>query len=174
MKNAITFLIIFGLGAVTYALLMHFFTPNVPVDEKGVDRSPTSSLETANENASVLKDQEEKEPERPVVITPDGSLLDGPFVIFDADGKDTGATVEIVRSPEETLIQFKDLQQSYNASTNIYFANDLDATDHFNLGAAHKGSDIYGIPLDADLESYSYILIYDTLLEETLSYAKIK
>jgi hypothetical protein len=176
MKNVIIFIIIFGLGALTYGLLIQLFSPKMPGAEEDIDRAPTTTLQTTLDEADAIPEQEEKEPERPVVITPDGSLLDGPFVIFDKDGKETGGTVQIIRSPEETLLQFEDWKGSYSGASHVYFSNDLNANEYYNLGPAKMTEDylIYGIPLDAKLDSYSYILIYDTQLDETKYYSKIR
>jgi len=176
MKNLITFILIFGLGALFYALLMHFFVPAQNTDSPNIDQTSTTTAEEKTEVTPVIAQQEEKEPETPVVITEDGSLLDGPFVIFNKQGEDTGATVRIIRSPEEMLLQFENWNEAYSPASHVYFSSDMNATEFFNLGPAKMSEDylIYGIPLDAQLEDYRYVLVYQTQLEETLYYAKIR
>lgn len=175
MKQLFTFIVIFGLGAITYALLNTFvFEPKVAPEE-----TPEVSLPEFEASPAETDIEDLDEPmvaEDTTTIAPDGSLLDGPFIIFDAEGKRTEATVEIVRSPEERLLQFEDLSFPLSDASRIYFATDRTASTFFDLAPAamETGVYIYGIPLDADLGAYDYILIYDTQLAETLYYAKIQ
>ncbi len=108
MKKLLTFIAIFGLGAITFALLnMYILNPQeVPKEATPVIETPV----TNDTPVTPAKEMEEELPPTTTTITPDGSLLDGPFIIFDSKGNKTEATVEIVRSPEETLLQFSEFE----------------------------------------------------------------
>ncbi len=172
MKKILLFIVIFGLGALFYAFVARMIdTPKV------AEETPTEEATTTITVTTSLDDEEEVAlEETPVVITPDGSLLDGPFVVFTSDGKETDATVRLVRSPEERLLQFENWNEPYAAASHVYFASDKKATEKFDLGPAHMNDDylIYGIPLDADLGAYNYILIYQTQTGQIEYYARIQ
>jgi hypothetical protein len=174
MKNAVLFVIIFGLGALFYALLIHFFTPQESKETKILQQNATTTMhiETPPIEDAIVAEQEKK---TPVLVTSDGSLLDGPFPLYTKAGEKTNGTVRIIRSPEETLLQFENFNEPYSPASHVYFASDLQASAYFNLGPAKMTEDhlIYGIPLDAHLENYSYVLIYQTQLDEVEYYAVI-
>jgi hypothetical protein len=174
MKTAVLFIVIFGLGALTYALLSSFLLPKVEKPDTTAQQ-PSTTTPVAIESEAAKEETTPVE-ETPVTITEDGSLLDGPFRILNKDGEETGATVRIIRSPEETLLQFENWDEKYSPASHVYFAGDLQASNFFNLGPAKMSEEylVYGIPLDASLELYSYILIYQTQTEEVEYYAKIK
>ncbi len=175
MKNAIIAIVIFGLGALFYALLSSFFTAP-KADVEVTDQTPSSTLPAVIEEEETSSKAEEEKVESPVVVTDDGSQLDGPFPILNEDGEETGATVRIIRSPEEMLLQFEHWDEEYPLASHVYFASDLNASEFLNLGPAEMSDDylIYGIPLDADLSAYNYVLVYQTQLDETEYYAKIR
>jgi len=177
MKKIFLFIVIFVLGGVAYAylnpLLLTFLqkedtevsTQNIP--------TPQTQLET-----KVIPAVEKKEESKndTVTIAPDGSQLDGPFPIFDAEGNKTDATAQIVRSPEETLVQFENIGRRYPSTAVIYFSEEKQPEEYLNLGSVKfaDGVFVYGIPLDADLSKYTYILLYDMEKRQVLSYATIK
>lgn len=178
MKQLFLLIIIFALGAVTYAFLNPFLLSLIqPKEATPSDTAVTAPTTTTQ--TSVTKTAEPTpvpKEESPVTITEDGALLDGPFAVQNARGEDTNATVEIVRSPEETLLQFKNFTSAHSPNSDIYFSNDLKASSYISLGFARLNEDVlvYGIPLDADLSKYSYILIYD-VKNKTVEYsAKIQ
>lgn len=176
MKQIILLIIIFVLGGVAYAflnpLLLSLLQKEVTPPQAEDTLVSTTSLQT--EIVPVATQKEEIE-EDTITIAPDGSQLDGPFLIFDAQGNETEATVQIVRSPEETLLQFEDFTEKHSVDSDIYFSTDLKATSYLTLGFAklQQGVSVYGIPLDADLSKYKYILIYDVRNKTTEYYAKI-
>jgi len=176
MKKAILFITIFVLGAVSYSLLTMLFTGSLK--ENATTTPQTNIPSNTAEEIEVSEEPEETEtlPEDTTSLAADGSLLDGPFAFKTADGKQTEATVQIVRSPEETLLQFDGSDLEHSLASRIYFSKDLDATTYFNLAPAQINNEvlIYGIPLDVDLSAYNYILIYDAQMEETEYYAKIR
>jgi hypothetical protein len=176
MKKAILFIAIFVLGALSYSLLTMLFSG--PQKEVATTTPLANVPSTAIEEAPSENKPAESEalPEDTTSLAADGSLLDGPFTLKTADGKETEATVQIVRSPEETLLQFEDFDLDHSLASRIYFSKDLDATTYFNLAPAQMNNDvlIYGIPLDVNLSDYAYILIFDAQMEETEYYAKIR
>lgn len=173
MKQFLLFIAIFGSGALAFALLDMFLAKKAeaPVIVEENKTAVESPIAKQKETPIVEEEVQDK-----VVITPDGTLLDGPFVFFRADGTKTDATVRLVLSPEERLLQFENFDEEYSFASHVYFATDKSGSDYFNLGPAKMHEDylVYGIPLDANLEEYSYILIYQTQLDETEYYAKIK
>jgi hypothetical protein len=176
MKKALLFIAIFALGAVSYSLLTTLFTG--PLKENATTTPQINVPSTTVQETKDDKGSEETEvlPEDTTSLAADGSLLDGPFTLKTPGGKETGATVQIGRSPEETLLQFDGFDLDHSLASRIYFSKDLDATTHFNLAPAEMDNDvlIYGIPLDVDLSAYKYILIYDAQMEETEYYAQIQ
>lgn len=175
MKKVILFIAIFVLGAISYSLLTQFFAS--PKIETTLSQAPaTSTVPQTEPSAEIQEEEEAAEVENTTSLAADGSLLDGPFPLLDQDGKETGATVQIVRSPEETLLQFDDFSLDHSLASRIYFSNDLDATEYFNLAPAAMNDEVfvYGVPLDADLSSFKYILIYDVQMEEAEYYAQIQ
>jgi len=149
----------------------------IPKQEVAVPEQTASTTPT-NLNTMVPQEvpQEIVSVEDTVTLAPDGSLLDGPFYLFDAQGNQTDATVQIIRSPEETLLQFEDFEGTHSSDADIYFSSDLKATSYTSLGFAKlkEGVLMYGVPLDADLGTYTYILIYDVRNKNTQYYAKIR
>jgi hypothetical protein len=177
MKNAVLFIVIFGLGALFYALVGSFI-PSKTEQGDVLSREPmaTTTDDGTEATSATSTLTEEQEPEPPVVITADGSLLDGPFPIVTSEAVETGATVRIIRSPEEVLLQFENWDEDYPPASHVYLSSDLNASEYFNLGPAKMSEEylIYGIPLDANLDAYRYLLIYQTQLDETLFYARLK
>jgi hypothetical protein len=171
MKNIVLFIVIFGLGGLTFALFNTFFSSKETV--RPIQTATTTATENAPEE--VVAD-DALPPDDEVVITADGSLLDGPFIVKDANGKQTEATVQIFRSPEETLLQFSNFTDSHSQDADVYLASDLEATSFLSLGFArlNQGVAVYGVPLDADLDTYSYILIYDVRNKITEYSARIR
>lgn len=175
MKQVSLFIIIFCLGALAFALFDAFLAPKAEAPTQIATSTPevvqeVRSTTTTETNTDAPAEEDE------VVITDDGTLLDGPFVIFDAQGEQTDASVRQFISPEEQLIQFQNFDLEYSLASRVYFASDKQATDYLNLGPARMADDVlvYGIPLDADLSTFDYILIYDEQRGETEYYARIK
>ncbi len=173
MKKLLSFIVIFALGALSFFLISTYLSrteeAHLPV---AVPTSTPSALQdTPAVQASTTPDIAET-----IVIAPDGSQLDGPFPVYDADDTETTASVRFVRSPEENLIQFEDFDGSHSFASHVYLADDMRATHYLNLGPAQlqEGVLVYGIPLDASLDEFSYILVYDTQLDEVEYYAKVR
>ena len=173
MKNLFVFFLIFGLGALTFFIADRFLRPAEETLLTTQQEATSTPVVTEEEIASSSTQTDTSEP---VVMSEDGSQLDGPFPLMTKKGEKTGATVRIIRSPEENLIQFEGFTETHSPDDDIYFASDLDATSHITLGYAklNSGVTVYGIPLDADLDTYPYILIYDVRTKTTEYYAQIK
>lgn len=171
MKKILLFVFIFLFGGATYAFLNPFLMSFLQKETPKEKEPPSQNIvPTTSEPVPVVVETKEEE-KKPVVIDEDGSVHDGPFAIRDADGKDTTTTAEIIRSAEETLLQFKNVSFKHGSDAHIYFATDKKATKYLSLGQAdlNAGVLIYGMPLDADLSAYEYILIYDTY-DNTVEY----
>ena len=172
MKNLIIFIVIFVCGAVSYALLGQFLQPKT--EKTNITQLPTTITQTP-----IQPEQTESAPPKETPTTTvdaDGSETNGPFRLYTEQGVKTDATVEIVRSPEENLLQFNDVTLNYPAASFVYLADDIDATHFLNLGRATftDAKTIYGMPLDTDLSVYHYILIYDADHQVTAFYALLE
>jgi hypothetical protein len=124
----------------------------------------TSTPKAVVEETPVVQETPKEEPKKaPVVIDEDGALHDGPFTVTDNAGTDTGATAEIIRSPEETLLQFKNVSFTHSASAELHLAKDVKGKDYLNLGPAriNSGVLVYGLPLDLDLSVFTHLLFYN-------------
>jgi hypothetical protein len=113
--------------------------------------------------------------EKKVTVDEAGAVHDGPFSLFNTDGTKIAGTVQIIRSPEETLLQFAGVTQKHTNDARIYFATDKTAAKHFDLGVAKLNDDVsvYGMPIDANLRIYKYILIYNPDTKTVEWYAEI-
>ncbi len=164
MKQIILFIIIFAVGAVSYPFLNSLLS-SLTEKESPTQKIATTTPVVVPSNVSAEKTVPTQSPADTsnVVIDEQGALHDGPFKILDARGTETGATAEIIRSPEETLLQFKKASFTHSADSNIYFSTDTKATKYMSLGQAklNSGVYVYGMPIDADLSSYRYILIFN-------------
>lgn len=134
--------------------------------KKEATESPvaTSTPKTVVEEAPVVETVTKEEPKKkPIVIDADGALREGPFTVTSTDGKDTQATAEIIRSPEETLLQFNNVSFTHGASAELHLAKDAKGKDYLNLGPARLNSGvlIYGLPLDLDLSVFTHLLFYN-------------
>ncbi len=164
MRQIILLIGIFTLGAVSYPFLHSLLSSLVPTSTP-VDTIPSTnpSITHTPEIAPVKPAQDTPETQK-VVIDEQGGLHDGPFTLRDNTGKVVAGTVEIIRSPEETLLQFKNTNLIHNDDTHVYLATDKLATKYIDLGPAKLNDAvfIYGIPFDGSMSSYAYILLYNT------------
>lgn len=106
--------------------------------------------------------------------TPD-VFIDGPFTIKDTPSHPASGVIELIYSPEETLVRYKDYNGTNGPDLKVYLATDLTATDFIDLGPAkgNKGNLIYGVPLDIDLDNYKYVMTWCEAFSELFDYAKI-
>lgn len=173
MKNLFTFIVIFGLGVASYAFLQNFLSQKEKV---ATDASVATSTPLADTDIEEDSLEDTMQAEDTITLAPDGTQLDGPFILMDKDGEEAGGTVQIIRSPEEILLQFEDLESEHSPDAHIYFADDRTASEYLDLGPAkiNGGDLIYGVPLDASLQNYSYILVFDRLNGTAEYYAKVR
>jgi hypothetical protein len=163
IKNLIILGLIVVVGALTYSSWRPYIDSFMKKDEVvapvATTTAPSAVLETSTP-APIQKVEVEK---KPVIIDEDGALRDGPFVIRNKDGKDTGATAEIIRSPEEALLQFKDVTFTHSAGTEIRLVQKRTDATYINLGPARLNSGvlIYGMPLDIDLSPFTSLTLYN-------------
>lgn len=176
MRQIILFIIIFVLGAVSYSFLNPFlssFLNQNNTDEEMPEVVPTEEAKPKIETPTpvVVKKEAKK-----VTLDETGALHDGPFQLMDKNGEPVSGTVEIIRSPEETLLQFKNTTFTHSDDSSIYFATDLKATKYLNIGPAklNQGVSVYGMPLDADLSIYTYLLVYNTETQSVECYARLE
>jgi Electron transfer DM13 len=177
MKQIVISIVIFICGAVSYSLLNPWLssllepkeetpTPEVIEDTKVIGPTTTPTI----------KDVAATKPKPEPVIDAAGGLHDGPFSLFDKNDTKVEGSVEIIRSPEETLLQFKGITFTHGSESFIYIANDRKATKYLNVGKAqlNQGALIYGLPLDVDLSPYKYILIYNDETKSPEFYATLE
>jgi hypothetical protein len=174
MKKIVLFSIIFLMGSAAYAvlnpLLSSFITP-----KKDVETVATTSPIIVEKTTPQVTQSQEKETKPEPQIDQTGGVHDGPFTILNATGVKTAATVQIIRSPEETLLQFEGEIGKHSEGAQIYFATDKNATKYFNLGPSKLNDHvtIYGMPIDANMSTYTYILIYNPTSQKVEFYAEI-
>jgi hypothetical protein len=174
MKQLLIVLCAFGLGLLSYPFLspvLNQFTSDQSTETNNQDNMATTSTVTKQNTVAtqtspviVATTTPEVIPEKKAVsIDAQGALHDGPFIVKDASGTDTKATAEIIRSPEETLLQFKNVTFTHGASVELHLAKDAKGKDYLNLGPARLNSGVlvYGLPLDLDLGVFSNLLFYN-------------
>lgn len=163
IKNLIILGLIVVVGALTHSSWRPYIDSFMKKDEVVSPIATTTPEIVVNETPMVEVAPKPVVAKPPVVIDAEGALREGPFVIRDKDGKDTGATAEIIRSPEETLLQFKDVSFTHSSSVELQLSKDVKGKDYLNLGPARLNSGvlIYGLPLDLDISIFTHLLIYD-------------
>lgn len=163
IKNILILVLLLAVLVLSYPTLRPFINDYL---KKEATEAPvaTTTPETFTEKTPAIEKLTETKPTKaPVVIDADGGLHDGPFAVRDTGGKDTQATAEIIRSPEETLLQFKNVSFTHGASAELHLAKDAKGKDYLNLGPAkiNSGVLIYGLPLDLDLSIFTHLLFYN-------------
>lgn len=128
--------------------------------------SGTPELIETNGGAAVSAPAETAEP---------AVFIDGPFPIIDTPGHPASGEIEIIRSPEETLVRYANYDGTNGPDLKVYLATDLEATNFINLGEAkgNQGNIIYGVPLDVDLDEYRYVMTWCEAFGVLFDYAEI-
>lgn len=175
MKKILLFIVIFVFGASTYALLNPLLLSWI--DKVRPQKTERTIVSTATIPTVVTK-EEVPAPvvtKNEVVVDEEGAVHDGPFSLYDKDGVKIAGAVQIIRSPEETLLQFTDVTQKHTNDAHIYFATDKTGKKHLDLGLAKLNEDVtvYGMPIDANLLTYKYILIFNPNTKTVEWYAEI-
>ena len=175
MKKLILFTVIFLFGGATYSILHPLLLSFIEKDTSSIVETAQKSPEPEPMMTEVTKVAPQTVPESKVIVDEQGALHDGPFALFDANGNKVQGTVEVIRAPEETLLQFTNTKLTHSNDAVLYLASDKKATSFFNLGSAQitKGVLLYGMPLDIDLSLYNYLLIFDTATEQPQFYAEL-
>lgn len=123
--------------------------------------NPTTEalIETANEEAG----------------TDLGISTRGPFPITGTTGHPASGQIEIIESPEEKLVYYKNYYGTNGPDLKVYLAKDLDADEIFDLGDAkgNQGNLIYGVPLDLNFSEYKYVLTWCEAFGVLFDYAEI-
>ncbi len=189
MRQILIYTVIFCLGGVAFWWLSPLLNDKDKAPE--IDPSERARLEAqrqvdearAKEAANNPKPAEISPPETTIESTPytdqngeqNSVLVEGPFAIVGTHEHPASGQVEIIRSPEETIIQYKNYQGTPGSNLKIYLAKDLTAKDFISLGESRgsKGDFIYGAPLDIDFEDYQYIMTWSESQDEVFDYVKV-
>lgn len=182
MKNKFLFVLVLLASAAAGAFLWWAFSPLLFDKEVQDELDPTlkARLEAqrlvderraASENAA---DDQEEEPD--VEVSESGVLSQGPFPVTGTPGHPAEGSVEIIRSPEETLLRYIDYEGTNGPDLYVFLSKDLEANDYIDLGPSrgNKGNIIYGVPLDVDLSEYKYVLTWCKAFGVLFDYAEIK
>lgn len=190
MKKILIFIVIFCLGGLAFWAFSPLFIDKEVNDE--LDPGLKARLEAqrlvdeARERQSE-SDEETSKPDSAELKTENNNLksdteiestilVEGPFEIIGTTGHPASGQIEIIRSPEETLIQYKNYDGTNGPDLKIYLAKDLEVNEFIDLGDArgNKGNIIYGAPLDIDFEEYPYILTWCESFGVLFDYAKVE
>ena len=111
-----------------------------------------------------------------IEVDDSGVITRGPFTITGTPDHPAEGQIEIIRSPEETLLHYIDYEGTSGPDLYVYLAKDLEANEYIDLGLqkGNQGSIIYGVPLDIDLSEYKYILTWSKGFGVLYDYAEIK
>lgn len=189
MRQILISVVIFCLGGVAFWLLSPLLSDKVA--EEQLDSTQKARLEAqrlvdearAKEAVNNTNTEEINPSAPPVESVPytnqngekSSVLVEGPFPIIGTPKHPATGQVEIIRSPEETLIQYKNYDGTNGPDLKIYLAKDLEAKEFISLGdaRANQGNIIYGAPLDIDFTEYPYILTWCEAFGELFDYVKI-
>lgn len=139
--------------------------------QRQVDERRAQQQEANNE-----EQPDEKDPEETIDVSLEtGIITHGPFSIEDTPSHPATGAIEIIESPEEKLVYFKDYDGTNGPDLRIYLAKDLEANEFIDLGPAkgNKGDIIYGMPLNVDVSEYQYVLTWCKAFGVLFDYAEI-
>lgn len=142
------------------------------VDAARSQQTPTDKT-TTTETAS---EETQRTPEPLVTVEESfGIKTHGPFPIVDTPGHPATGVVEIIESPEEKLVYYKDYDGTNGPDLKVYLSKDLEASEIFDLGDArgNQGNLIYGVPLNVDFSEYNYVLTWCEAFGVLFDYAEI-
>ena len=127
-----------------------------------IDSNDSNEPDTATETTTLNEDA--------------GVFATGPFPIVSTPNHPATGELEIVYSPEETLLYYKNYRGTNGPDLKIYLAKDLDAKEYIDLGPAkgNQGDIIYGLPMDVDLDDYKYVLTWCEAFDVLFDYAIIE
>jgi hypothetical protein len=189
MRQFIIIVIAFVAGAASYwhfsPLFLTFLTRDVPDETDPTLEARLEAQRQVDENRTKQNVDDTEETPAPVVeetaVEPPaaetyGVITRGPFPIVGTPDHPASGHIEIIESPEEKLIHYKDYDGTSGLDLRIYLSKDLEASDVFDLGDArgNAGDLVYGMPLDVDISDYKYVLTWSAASDELFDYAKIK
>lgn len=139
--------------------------------QKQIDQNREGNVD----NINLSKTDEPTDEEGVSVVDETPVFSDGPFPITGTPGHPASGEISLIRSPEETLIQYQDYDGTNGPDLFVYLSKDLEAKDFIDLGPAkgNKGNIIYGVPLDANLDEYPYVLTWCKAFGVLFDYAQI-
>ena len=142
--------------------------------ETALPRNPNASDEN-NINEPELESTADSSADSSTPIDLPEVFIDGPFSITGTAGHPASGNLEIIYSPEETLIRYQDYDGTNGPDLKIYLAKDLEASEYLSLGDArgNQGTIIYGVPMDVDLDDYKYVLTWCEAFGVLFDYAEI-
>ncbi len=138
-------------------------------------------VDEARQNSLPEEVVEDTEPEE-VAPEPSNSVAEsygiknyGPFPITGTADHPASGVIEVIESPEEKLVYYKDYEGTNGPDLKVYLSKDLEGTDIIDLGDAkgNRGNLIYGVPLNVDLSEYEYVLTWCEAFGVLFDYAKI-
>lgn len=174
MKKQIISLIV---AAVAGAFLWWAFSPllfDLHVDDDAPD-SITESGSTIHVGDAQVTDTATTTPASDQTTEASEDTGASRFPIEDTPGHPASGYVRVVETPEEQIIRYEDYDGTNGPDLYVYLAKDLEATEFVDLGLArgNKGNINYGVPLDVDLDDYTYVLTWCKAFGVLFDYAKI-
>jgi len=184
MKQVLIIIIAMGLGAGSYALFLSQFGNQGQTDEdeaalearleaqRKVDEARAQNQLPPEEEAAI-SDVTETPP--PTTVDTFGARTTGPFKIIGTSQHPASGSIELIDSPEEKLVYFKNYQGSDGVGLRIYLAKDLTPEGALDLGGA-KGSSgdlVYGVPLNVNFSDYRYVITWSESANTLFDYAEI-
>lgn len=188
MKQVLIIVIAMAIGAVSFWAFSPYFIHKEVQDEldpalaarleaqRKVDEARQNSLpaETA-EPVATKPIVEETAVSETSVAESYGIQSRGPFPITGTPQHPATGAIEVIESPEEKLVYYKDYDGTNGPDLKVYLSKDLEATEIFDLGDARgsRGNLIYGVPLGVDLSEYKYVLTWCEAFGVLFDYAEI-
>lgn len=105
----------------------------------------------------------------------DPSLNQDRFPIVGTAKYPASGFIRVIETPEEQIIRYEAYDGTVGPDLYVYLAKDLDAIEYIDLGLlrSNSGSINYGVPLDVDLNEYTYVLTWCKSCGMLYDYAKI-
>lgn len=143
--------------------------------QKKVDAEREARQKALADEIENIPDESTPEPVTDEPIDDFGVTTSGPFPITGTTGHPASGNIEIIESPEEKLVYYKNYYGTNGPDLKVYLAKDLDARDIVDLGDAkgNQGNLIYGAPPDVDFSEYKYVLTWCEAFGVLFDYAKI-
>lgn len=177
MKTSISILLLLISGIILWWLFSPIFIDNERQDELPAEierqlNKPTEQQHNAGVSGTAPTPAQNTSSTDEAPTT----FIDGPYQIIGTSNHPASGHLEVIYSPEETLLRYKNYDGTNDPDLKIYLAKDLEAREYLSLGDArgNEGTLIYGVPLDVDLDDYRYVLTWDEASGELFDYAEIR